>query len=122
MTFSRCKHLASVVFSEHSNITNIGLAAFQGCSALTSITLPDKLEVIERLTFTHCSGLERVVFNKNLKTIGKWVFQHCYALKSITLPNKLTVIEDMAFNDFTSLERVIFNKTLKTIGTCAFQD
>ena len=47
MTFSRCHHLVSMVFGEHGNITNIGEGAFQYCSALTSITLPDKLKAIK---------------------------------------------------------------------------
>jgi len=52
--FGNCHHLESVVFGKHSNITNLGVAAFQECYALTSITLPDKLEIIETRVFTHC--------------------------------------------------------------------
>ena len=85
-----------------------------------SLTLPEKLAVIESRSFTHCSSLERVVFNKNLKTVGNGAFQGCSALLSINLPDKLKVIEMVAFALCTSLERVIFNKNLKTIGDCAF--
>ena len=45
LTFAECSQLVSVVFGEHSNITNLGGWVFQDCVALTSITLPDKLEV-----------------------------------------------------------------------------
>ena len=55
MTFADCRHLVSVVFGEHSNITNLGVAAFQYCYALTSITLPDKLKFIERMVFSGCT-------------------------------------------------------------------
>ena len=103
-SFSECRHLASAVFSEHSNITNLGEEAFSRCYALTTITLPDKLTVIEKMVFSNCSALERVVFNKNLKTIGDGAFQLCFSLKSVTLPDKLKIIEYMAFNDCTSLE------------------
>ena len=64
-TFGGYRHLVSVVFSEHSNIMNLGLEAFGGCYALTSITLPDKLEVIEPGAFSDCSALERVFCNRN---------------------------------------------------------
>ena len=67
MSFTHCHRLVSVVFGEHSNITNLGECAFSNCSALTSITLPDKLEVIEEMAFHTCTSLMRVVFNKNLK-------------------------------------------------------
>ena len=70
VTFSGCSHLVCVVFGEHSKITNLGKCAFQKCYALTSITLPDKLEVIDIAVFHECSSLERVVCNKKFKTVG----------------------------------------------------
>jgi len=115
LTFATCTHLVSVVFGEHSNITNLGAGTFQNCYALTSITLPDKLVVIEEVAFSSCSSLARVVCNKNLKTISNNAFQFCSTLKSITLPDKLNVIEQYAFTDCTSLERVVCNKNLKII-------
>jgi len=121
MTFDRCHHLASVVFGEHINITNLGEQAFAACSALTSITLPNKLEVIETGVFSSCTSLELVVYNKHLKTIGENAFHNCPTLTSITLPNKLKIIEEMAFSKCTSLKRVVYNKKLKTIGEGAFQ-
>ena len=42
--FGECRHLVSVVFGVHSNITKLGVCAFQGCSALKSIILPNKLK------------------------------------------------------------------------------
>jgi len=74
LTFADCYHLASVVFGDHSNITNLGAVASQECYALTSITLPDKLEVIEEIAFSKCSALERVTCSKKLKTIGDSAF------------------------------------------------
>jgi len=144
MMFSRYPHLVSVVFGEHSNIKNIGTWAFQYCSALTSITLPNKLKIIEYRVFTECTSLERVVCNKKLKTIGFCAFQHCSALTSVTLPDKLEVIgfcafqhcsaltsvtlpdklefiEKLAFGDYTSLECVVCNnKNLEAVDESAF--
>jgi len=118
--FLSCHHLISVVFGEHSNITNLGLGSFQECNALTSIALPNDLKFIEGGAFANCTSLERVVCNKHLKTIGEYAFDRCLALTSITLPNKLEVIEELAFTHCSALERVVFNKNLKTIGKCAF--
>ena len=47
LAFGACHHLVSVVFGEHSNITNLGAAVFDECFALKSITLPNNLKVIE---------------------------------------------------------------------------
>ena len=119
--FGDCHHLVSVVFGEHSNISNFGYGAIHQCFALTSITLPNKLEVIEKLTFAKCTSLKHVVWNKNLKTIGAGAFQQCSALKKITLPDKLEIIEELTFAECTSLKRVVCNKNLKTIDYCAFK-
>ena len=74
LAFAYCEHLVSVVFGEHSNITNLGESAFQDCHALTSINLPDKLKIIEINVFSLCTSLELVVCNKNLKTIDSYSF------------------------------------------------
>ena len=75
--FGGCRNLVSVVFGELSSIANLGPMAFEKCSALTSITLPNKLEVIEDIAFVECTSLERVVCNKTLETIGGGAFQTC---------------------------------------------
>ena len=64
--FGNCYYLVSVVFGEHSKIAYLGKAAFHLCSALTSITVPNNLKVIEELAFGGCTSLKRVVCNKNL--------------------------------------------------------
>jgi len=93
-----------VIFGEHSSITSIGKGAFQECYALTSITLPDKLEVIVVLSFTACSALERVVFNKNLKTIGSRAFAMCPVLKEVQLASSSISFGD---NPFVGCDRLI---------------
>jgi len=83
--FSGSSHLVSAVFGEHSNITKLGWEALGNCSALTSIILPNKLEVIENLAFENCTSLERVVFNKNLETIDEYAFVGCSKLEDVQL-------------------------------------
>jgi len=80
----------SVVFGEHSSITELRARAFQNSFALTSITLPNNLKVIEKLVFGRCSALERVVCNKNLKTIGDYAFQNCSKLEDVQLASSST--------------------------------
>jgi len=74
-----------VVFGEHSNITNLGEAAFADCLALTSITLPNKLTVIGVMAFMDCSALKRVVCNKKLKTVREGAFASCSKLEDVQL-------------------------------------
>ena len=73
----------SVIFGEHSNITNLRGGGFRNCNALTSITLPNKLKVIENMAFFNCTSLERVVCNKNLKSIDMAAFMMCPKLEDV---------------------------------------
>jgi len=84
-TFSECYHLVSVLFGEHSIITNLGEFAFTQCFALASIPLHEKFKVIEKGAFTQCTSLERVVCNKNLKTVGDCAFHACPKLEDVQL-------------------------------------
>jgi len=99
--FGNCEHLVSVAFGEHSNITNLGEQAFYACYALTSITLPDKLKIIEE---SKCSFLERVVCNKNLKTIGDCAFGECPKLEDVQLASSSI---SFGFNPFSACDRLI---------------
>jgi len=84
----------SVVFGEHSNITNLGKAAFQECSALTRITLPGKLKIIEEAAFAECTSLELVICNKKLKTIRDATFQDRSMLEDVQLASISTSFGD----------------------------
>ena len=43
------------------SVTEIGDRAFEGCHDLSSVTLPDGIQVIRSLTFDGCSSLESIV-------------------------------------------------------------
>ena len=91
------EHLVTVVFGEHSNITKIRANVFDHCSALTSITLPDNLKIIEHAAFNKCTSLERVVCNKNLKTIGDNAFLRCSMLEDVQLASSSISFGDYPF-------------------------
>lgn len=79
-------------------VTAIGMYAFNSCSELTSVELPNTITILK--SFSFCA---------------------CYELKSIKLPNSVTDIEWRAFLNCNGLKSVIIPKTLKSIGNEAFQ-
>ena len=66
-TFSDCKDLKSVEFSE--GLERIELGAFLG-SGLERVTLPRSLRVLAQAAFAKCENLKTVVLNEGLETLG----------------------------------------------------
>ena len=63
----------------------IGESAFNNCSSLTSITIPEKLTSIQRYTFSNCSGLKELTLGKGLKKIDEGSFFSSTGLEKITI-------------------------------------
>ncbi len=67
----------------------IGGYAFDGCSNLQTINLPDTITTIEGSCFRNCTKLDNVKLPNNLTKLSDQTFQNCYNLKSLELSQKL---------------------------------
>ncbi|MBR3883604.1 MAG: leucine-rich repeat domain-containing protein [Bacteroidaceae bacterium] len=95
--FQNCTNLKNVNLP--NSITNIGEWAFANCTNLVSIKLPEGIEEIGEMTFAHCSSLNKINIPSSVKTIGHSAFAGCTEITKIILPNKLETIDDWAFQD-----------------------
>ncbi len=103
-----------------TGLTEIPQNAFNGCTNLTSVTLPESIATIQEKAFQNCTLLETINFPLNLTEIGGSAFMNCYALKSIALPNGLKTIGVGAFSSCSALTSVIIPKTVTSIGPSVF--
>ena len=82
LSFSSCRNLASVTFGENAKLKTIGMRAFYG-SAISSITLPGRLETIQASAFASCSNLTSVYIPVLVRDIDSNPFTGCSNLNSI---------------------------------------
>ena len=101
-------------------ITCIGGWAFDDCTSLTSITIPDSVTMIGQVAFQNCISLTSITIPDSVTKIDTAVFENCTSLTSITIPNSVTMIESETFSGCVGLEGVIIPDSVGYIGECAF--
>ena len=89
---------------------SISPQAFQKCSTLISVVIPNSVTNIGYYAFSSCSSLSSVTIGKNVTTIGGYAFAWCEnSLTSITLPENITSIASHAFYECDKLVSVVWN-------------
>ena len=101
-------------------VTSIGDSAFQNCTSLTSITIPNSVTLIDGYAFDGCTSLTSITIPNGVTSIGFNAFQNCTSLTSITIPNGVTSIGYKVFYRCTSLTSITIPDSVTSIGDSAF--
>ena len=118
--FEDCSGLTSITIP--NSVTNIGGSAFSGCSGLTSVTIGNSVTSIGSSAFFDCSSLTSVAIGNSVTDIGDNAFYGCSSLTSVTIPNSVTSIGEYAFSGCSSLTSVTIPNSVTDIGYYAFSD
>ena len=114
-------------------VTTVGSRTFQGCSALTTVIIPDSVTTIGSYAFQSCSGLTTVIIPDSVTTIGSYAFQSCSGLATVIIPDSVTSIGTSAFQDcstltaievdpdnsvYASVDGILYDKDLTSLIQC----
>ena len=118
--FNGCTSLTSVTIP--NSVTSIVGYAFNGCTSLTSVTIPDSVTSIGEFAFHNCKSLTSVTIPSSVTSIDKYAFCYCGSLTSVTIPDSVTSIGYGAFINCKSLTSVTIPNSVTSIDKYAFSE
>ncbi len=122
--FQECSNIKTVTLATDSQLSIIDEEAFEACTGLTSIAIPDSVTTLGDLAFQGCTNLASVSISSKskLESIGDKAFQDCTSLSSIRIPDSVNSFGNMVFSGCSKLATVDISKDcqIDRIGSYAF--
>jgi hypothetical protein len=118
--FNQCSGLTSIDIPD--SVTSIGGWAFNGCRSLTTCTIGSGVISIGDRAFNGCSGLTSIEIPSGVTSIGSGMCSGCTSLTSVTIPDSVTSIGNETFVYCTGLTTCTIGSGVTSIGNKAFTD
>ncbi len=104
-----------------ATVTTFTTSAFENCTALAQINLPNSLTDMANRTFYGCTSLTEVTLPDGVTQLMGFNFTDCSALEKVTLPEGITYIGNNAFYNCSGLtEMTVWAITPPTLGSDVF--
>ena len=117
--FEGCTGLTSITIP--SSVTSLGDYCFDGCRGLTSITIPSSVTSLGDHCFDGCRGLTSITIPSSVTSLGRYCFYECDGLTSITIPSSVTSLGEFCFSYCRGLTSITIPSSVTSLGDCCFQ-
>ena len=101
-------------------VVAIGPRAFEGCTALRRVILPQSLRQIGEMAFSGCANLMRIVIPGSVQRVGTLAFAKCAALERVRIEPGVQTLGPSCFSKCTALCRVDAPASLASFGGGVF--
>ncbi len=113
---------SSVTYSGTTyQVVSVGDNAFNSCTGLTAIVIPNTVASIGSSACSQCTGLTTLTIGSAVSSIGDNAFMGCTSLASLDVPNSVTIIGVGSFQGCSGLQTIALGSSLSTIGNVAFE-
>lgn len=102
-------------------VTVIGNHAFNECSWVTEIVLPEGIHTISTQAFSRCYNLTDISLPESLQTIKSSAFE-CCSFSEISIPAGVTMVDSHAFSECSDLTSITFHGMSTAINFTAFNE
>ena len=121
LAFNECSLLSGIQIPE--KVQSIGDFAFSGCTNLKTVALQGNAS-LARSVFENCGSLRSILFSysgTNLISWGDSLFSGCAKLPQITIPSQVPTLPPGLFTGCASLTNVEVQGALQAIGVDSFR-
>ena len=111
--------IGDLVLPNDGSVTTIGAYAFEFCTEITKVELPNGITKIDKYAFAEMYSCRNINIPNSVTSIEEGAF-FSSGLLSVEIPNSITVINEAVFRDAVELEEIIVPNNLIRIETQAF--
>ena len=117
--FEGCSGLTSITIP--SSVTSLGASCFYNCSGLTYITIPSSVTSLGASCFDGCRGLTYITIPSSVTSLGFGCFLGCSGLTSITIPSSVTSLGGGCFWGCSGLTSITIPSSVTSLGASCFE-
>lgn len=103
-----------------AGVNRIGPQAFEFCTSLTQLIVPDYVTTIGALAFSNCHNLSSAQLHKDVLLEGGSHFWCCKSLEEVVYYNTEEIIPHCEFYSCPKLKSIDIRSKVRTIGESAF--